>query len=188
MNLQALQPYSKNYTGNLLLAHPALQSEVFRHSVIGIARYHSGHGAVGVVLNKPLRLTLEDFDPEKWCGLADIPVFDGGPVGKNMLIISGLEWHKSQGILRWYFDLSHKTALDMARRCPSVVLKAFVGYTGWGDGQLENEVQTHSWIVAPMAPDYIFASSIGHMWQDLMMHFHPQLTVSTSLPADPSLN
>ena len=178
----------KDFSGSLLLAHPSLKDKNFHHSVIGIAKYKHTVGALGVVLNKPLRLTLGDFDEEKWQGIEDTPVFEGGPMEKKRIILTALEWDKDSRLFKWHLGLNREVAQSLIRENPSVALRAFVGYAGWENGQLENEVRSNAWVLAPMAPDYLLAAGHGQLWMDLLIHFHPVLALWDALPKDPTLN
>ncbi len=188
MNLLTTRSAMKDFSGSLLLAHPSLKDTNFHHSVVGIAKYRRTIGALGVVLNRPLRLTLGDFDEGKWQGIEETPVFEGGPVEKKRLILTALEWNKENRLFKWHLGLNREIALSMMRENPSIILRAFVGYAGWENGQLESEVSSNAWVVAPMAPDYLLNSNSGHLWMDLLMHFHPILALWDALPKDPALN
>jgi putative transcriptional regulator len=185
MRLSTTRLWAEDYSGSLLLAHPALGDKNFCRSVIGIARHKRSSGAFGIMLNRPLRLTLGDFDGEKWSGLENVPVYEGGPVGKDRLILSALEWRR--GIFKWYLGLTHDGAMKMIRDNPSVSLQAFVGYAGWNNGQLEREVKTCSWVLAPIVPDFLI-NPTSRLWVDLLWRFHPMLALCGSIPAHPSMN
>src|SRR6266566_6453636 len=88
-----------NLAGSLLVAHPNMLDPNFRRAVLFIAAYDPTEGATGVIINRPLDKQVSDLvseTPPK--GLGDVPVFLGGPVGKNQLMFAAFEWQKGQGL------------------------------------------------------------------------------------------
>src|ERR1700758_2472955 len=89
----------KNLTGALLVAHPSLLDPNFRRTVLYISAHDPEDGAIGVIINRPLDKNVADLvseaPPEN---LADVPVFFGGPVGNNQLMLAAFEWHKGSGL------------------------------------------------------------------------------------------
>src|SRR5438270_8614062 len=119
----------RSLTGSLLVAHPNMLDPNFRRTVLFISAHDASDGALGVILNRPLDKQVSDLvsetPPE---GLADVPVFLGGPVGKNQLMFAAFEWHKGEGL-----KLNHNVGLDEANeRVTSEPgsIRAFVGYAG----------------------------------------------------------
>src|SRR5207249_2226387 len=70
-----------------------------RRTVLFISAHDQDDGALGVIINRPLEKQVGDLvtkaPPE---GFADVPVFLGGPVGKNQLIIAAFKWEKGEGL------------------------------------------------------------------------------------------
>src|SRR3954453_18438989 len=89
----------QNLTGSLLIAHPNMLDPNFRRSVLFISSHDPEEGAMGVILTRPLDKQVADLvgdtPPE---GLADVPVFLGGPVGKNQLMFAAFEWEDANGL------------------------------------------------------------------------------------------
>src|ERR1043165_3475371 len=96
--------------GSLLVAHPNMLDPNFRRAVLFISSHDANEGAIGVILNRPLDKQVADLvneaPPE---GLADVPVFLGGPVGKNQLMFAAFEWQSGE-VLR----LNHNVGVDGA--------------------------------------------------------------------------
>src|SRR3954468_8515616 len=83
----------QNLTGSLLIAHPNMLDPNFRRSVLFISSHDPAEGAMGVILNRPLDKQVADLVGDAPAeGLADVPVFLGGRVGKNQLIFAAFEW------------------------------------------------------------------------------------------------
>src|SRR5213080_4592986 len=127
---------SRSFAGSLLVAHPNMLDPNFRRTVLFVSEHDPNEGALGVIINRPLDKQVSELvsetPPE---GLADVPVFLGGPVGKNQLMFAAFEWHKGEGL-----KLNHNVGLDEANeRVTSEPgsIRAFVGYAGWTAGQLE---------------------------------------------------
>src|SRR5438270_8542804 len=123
------QNMPQNLTGSLLIAHPSMLDPNFRRAVLFISAHDPKDGAIGVILNRPLDKQVSDLvseDPP--VGLADVPVFLGGPVGKNQLMFAAFEWHKGEGL-----KLNHNVDIDEANeRVASEPgsIRAVVGYAG----------------------------------------------------------
>src|SRR6478672_5937357 len=131
---------SRSLAGSLLVAHPNMLDPNFRRSVLFISEHDPNEGALGVIINRPLDRQVADLVTDTPpAGLADVPVFLGGPVGKNQLMFAAFEWKKGDGV-----KLSHNVVLEQycgaAGGKDLVTICAFVGYAGWGVGQLESEV------------------------------------------------
>src|SRR4030095_6018769 len=102
---------------------------------------------MGVIINRPLdRPVSELVSGTPPIGLAEVPVFLGGPVGKNQLMFAAFEGQKGAGL-----KLNHNIAPDDAGDAQGhknlLTVCAFVGYAGWGAGQLEGEVKQKAWVV-----------------------------------------
>src|ERR1041385_4734972 len=79
--------------GSLLLAHPAMRDPNFRHSVV-LMSAHNAEGAMGVVLNRPLGKRLGELSGDFALGpLAGVPLFKGGPVQTDQLVLVAWQVH-----------------------------------------------------------------------------------------------
>src|SRR5437868_2805230 len=129
-------------TGSLLIAHPNMLDPNFRRTVLFISVYDPEDGALGLIINRPLDKQLADVVTEPPpAALADVPVFLGGPVGKNQLMVATLGWQKNEGL-----KLNQNVALEEPNEDGAAVC-AFVGYAGWTAGQLETELEQKAWLV-----------------------------------------
>src|SRR5438874_1654181 len=85
--------------GSLLVAHPNMLDPNFRRAVLFISAHDPEDGAIGVIINRPLDKSVADLVSETPPqNLADVPVFFGGPVGNNQLMLAAFEWHKGEGL------------------------------------------------------------------------------------------
>src|SRR5256885_5437291 len=134
---------SRSLAGSLLVAHPSMLDPNFRRTVLFISEHDPNEGALGVIINRPLDRQVADLVTDTPpSGLAGVPVFLGGPVGKNQLMFAAFEWKKGHG-----FKLSHNVVLEHTSTAAGEknLICAFVGYAGWGAGQLESEVKQKAW-------------------------------------------
>src|SRR5919206_4965943 len=98
----------RNFAGSLLVAHPNMLDPNFRRTVLFVSEHEPNEGALGVIINRPLdRPVAELVSDGPPAELADVPVFLGGPVGKNQLMFAAFEWQKGAGL-----KLNHNIALD----------------------------------------------------------------------------
>src|SRR5260370_5405950 len=85
----------RSLAGSLLVAHPNMLDPNFRRAVLFISAHDPDDGAIGVIINRPLDKSLSDLVTETPPqNLAGVPVFFGGPVGDNQLMLAAFRWHK----------------------------------------------------------------------------------------------
>src|SRR5688572_9535509 len=149
--------------GEILIADPFLRDPNFMRTVVFICE-HQESGSFGFVLNKKYEQDLGDL-------IADLegnnfPVYYGGPVQVDTvhflhqrpeLISGGLE--VTDGIF-WGGDFSDVTELIKANRLREIDIRFFVGYSGWSEGQLEEEMKTKSWITSNGTRPLIFPKKV----------------------------
>src|SRR5436189_1101340 len=100
----------QSLAGSLLVAHPNMLDPNFRRAVLFISAHDPDDGALGVIINRPLDKHVADLvNEEPPAGLADVPVFLGGPVGRTQLMFAAFEWQKGEGL-----KLNHNVNLEQA--------------------------------------------------------------------------
>ena len=163
---------SINFTNHFLIAMPGMTGDTFAGSVIYLCE-HTDTGALGLVINKPIDIKLKNlFEKVELTldrdDLAEAPVYFGGPVqtergfvlherlsdngghyNSSLQIPGGLEMTTSKDVLE---ALSNGSG-------PKKVLVT-LGYSGWGAGQLEDEMRRNSWINVGAAPEIIFDTPV----------------------------
>jgi putative transcriptional regulator len=174
--------------GSLLVAHPNLLDPNFRRTVLFISAHNPGEGALGLIINRPLDKQVADLVTETPpAGLADVPVFLGGPVGKNQLMFAAFEWQKGEG-LKLNHDIAFgATSNALDEKAPTAIY-AFVGYAGWGAGQLEAEMKQKAWLVQKPSPSVVKLDRLPRLWFDIMSSLGPWYKMLAAAPDDPSLN
>jgi putative transcriptional regulator len=151
---------------HFLLAMPSLSEGIFSQSITYICE-HGESGAMGIVINQPLELTVaEIFDhlEIKTRGdFDDMPVMAGGPVQIDHGFVlhrhSATDWEASIKVTE---ELTLTTSRDVLRAIangtgPEEHLIA-LGYAGWSAGQLEQELAENSWLTLPADSDIIFST------------------------------
>jgi putative transcriptional regulator len=148
----------------LLIAMPSLSSGFFSHSAIYLCE-HDEHGAMGITLNKPMEFELEhvlsQLDIPCSHRVGHLPVLSGGPVqSEHGFILHSLERGTFDSTLIVTDNIGLTTSIDIMHaigeeRGPARFVLA-LGYAGWGEGQLEQELLENSWLTAPATSSLIF--------------------------------
>ena len=170
-----------NLTNHFLIAMPALDDAIFGKSVVYVCE-HSERGALGLVINKPADMRMESLFskvdlPLNRTDLTDSPVFQGGPVqtergfvlhesilvspeksdeplyASAMVIPGGLEMTTSRDVLE---------ALSSGAGPRKVLVS--LGYSAWGEGQLESELGENSWLTVGADPAVIFDTPVDQRY------------------------
>src|SRR5579864_6461014 len=183
-NLRSENPSS--LAGSLLVAHPNMLDPNFRRTVLYLSAHDPDDGAIGVIINRPLDKSVADLVSETPpANLADVPVFFGGPVGKNQLMLAAFEWHKSDGLKLNQHSLDiGETSSGASAGSPS--LFAFLGYAGWSAGQLEAEMKQKAWIVQKPSRSALKSEKLSRLWFDIMNRLGPWYRMLAAAPDDPS--
>jgi putative transcriptional regulator len=162
--------------GQLLVASPEIGDPRFDRTVVLLVR-HDKSGALGIIINRPvddrpLASLLEAIGEEATGIEGRVLLFAGGPVQPEIgFIVHSADYHRA-GTLdidgHLAMTSTHEILSDIAhKKGPAKTLIAF-GYSGWGPGQLENEIAQHGWFTAPADPKLIFDDDREKVWQDAM--------------------
>ncbi len=179
----------EHLAGSLLLAHPGLKDPNFRRAVVLLSA-HDKEGAMGVVLNRPTGKFLGDLDEAFGGGaLAEVPVFAGGPVQTDRLLICALGFHPDGEGLRLHFGIEPAEAEKLAAaQGDAFVMRAFVGYAGWGGGQLENELEHDTWAVSAIPSNLLDQEQDETLWRRVLAQVSPEWKLLAEEPDDPERN
>jgi len=173
--------------GSLLIADPTLRGSIFGRSVIVIVNHGTDEGAAGLILNQPTGRVVGDFlTDDEFTPLRNLPVYDGGPVMREQMVFFSFWWSRKLG-LRWAMRISAKQAAEHARK-PGRIVRAFIGYSGWSPGQLENELKRHSWFPVSPPPDLLGQPHDRALWAALLRGMSPLHQILAEAPDDPMLN
>ena len=172
----------------MLIAHPNLLDPNFRRTVLFIAVHDAEDGSLGVVLNRQSDKTVADLVDEPGLGpLGSLPVFLGGPVGRDKLTFSAFRWRTESQSVECRVSLDLDEARDAVMDGDWVV-RAFLGYAGWTGGQLEGELEQKAWVVQKPDSEILDTESCNQIWFTIMQHYGPWFRLLASAPDDPSLN
>jgi putative transcriptional regulator len=178
---------TKSFAGHLLLASPAMKDPNFRRTVI-LMSAHDGDGALGAVLNRPEGRTLGVLNPEfALTALGGLPVYRGGPVETDKLILTSWQRRDDVGEFQLNFGLEPQRAIELLGT-PGVTVRAFLGYAGWGKGQLENEMRHQTWYTAPLSDCDLADGSGAGLWRTILGSLGPDLKLQADEPDDPGMN
>jgi putative transcriptional regulator len=173
--VQAAEPPRETFflTGQLLVASPEMEDPRFRRSVIYMVS-HDKTGAFGLIINKaygsgPLREFLKGFDIDSDGVEGTIDLYYGGPVSPAAGYVlhtndyEGPGTHMIDGTFAMTTEMSIMQAIAEGRG-PRNSLFTF-GYSGWGAGQLESEIERGDWLSAPADEALIFDSDQKSKWR-----------------------
>ena len=174
--------------GKLLVSSPALHDPNFRKTVVLIA-HHDEEGAMGLVLSRPSDISAMEAVPalEELPG-SEEPVFVGGPVQPEAFMV-----------LAEFDDVDEAAAPIMERLgfMPADAepddlsitrLRLFSGYSGWGTGQLEYELEEVAWIVVDAETADAFADDPEELWRTVLHRKGGPFELMVDMPFDPGLN
>ncbi|NOZ52670.1 MAG: YqgE/AlgH family protein [Gammaproteobacteria bacterium] len=160
-------------TNQFLIAMPNLMDPNFFHSVTYICE-HNEKGAMGIVINQPVNLTLSELAHQMQLTCIDSiqmeqPVFRGGPVETERGFVLHQPMGQWQSTLNITDQLGISTSTDIIAALavgdgPAQCLVA-LGYAGWGAGQLEREMVANTWLSGPADTHVIFNTDTEHRWE-----------------------
>lgn len=177
--------------GLLLISDPFLKDPNFLRTVVLICE-HQPEGSFGFVLNKLYHQNLDDLMTD-FQGLK-IPLYYGGPVQVDTvhilhkcpeLIPGGAEI--SDGIY-WGGDFEEVATLIKEKRLRNSDVRFFIGYSGWGEGQLEEELKQKSWITRESSSNIVFHKQTDQIWKESLKDLGGEYAQMINYPIDPQLN
>lgn len=176
--------------GKILIAKPYLGDPNFERAVVMVCE-HSEEGAFGLVINQPTQHILPDF-------FADIsvavPVGIGGPVEPNTLhflhtrgdllddaieLSPGLFWSGNFEQIKDYLNMGVIKSNE---------IRFYLGYSGWGDKQLDQEIDEDLWVITSAEKDWIFSTDPKDIWSAALRKLGGNYKIMANSPVDPRLN
>jgi len=157
--------------GALLVATSATRDTDFDRTVVVLVE-HDSRRATGLVLNRPVKITLAEVFPDlAAAGARSQTVWAGGPVfiGVNALLRSKIAVPHSDALLPGVRLISEKPRIraQIASGAPSPSIRVYLGVCGWGAGQLEGEIRRGLWRVVPGSADAVFDPAPDSLWTRL---------------------
>ena len=175
--------------GKVLISQPLMMDGCFRRSVVLLTEYTKS-GAIGFILNKWLQITIDDVMEDFPAGNSQLSI--GGPVACNTLhylhtfkhipdaveVVNGIYWGGNIDVVRQLLSVSVMKPGD---------IRFFLGYSGWTDGQLDDELKNDSWLVGDVRPSQIINRS-RNLWQDSVKNMGDKYQLWTTFPENPGFN
>ncbi len=179
-------------TGRLLISEPFMMDPNFKRSVILLTEYADA-GAIGFILNHQSEYLLGDILPD--ISYSEMPVYVGGPVAANTLHFIHCVPEKIEGGIEicdgifWGGDFEMVKQLAADYQLDETEIKFFMGYSGWTENQLNDELKENSWIVAEKcSADTIFAKTEQNMWKEVVISLGQRFAHIANFPENPQLN
>lgn len=180
----------RSLQGRLLVATPALGDPNFARSVVLVAE-HGPDGAMGLILNRPLGVTVREAVPILGEFVADDEaVHQGGPVQPEavMALADFVDGTRAAAIAFGSVGFLPADADETLDPATVVRTRVFAGYAGWGPGQLEDELEEEAWVDVPAEIGDCFADDPEGLWRAAIRRHGGELAVFALEPDDPSLN
>ena len=177
--------------GVLLIADPFLKDPNFLRTVVFLCE-HKEEGSFGFVLNRQYEYSLDELIPDLQGH--KYPVYYGGPVQTDTMhflhqypdeIPGGQEVLKG---VYWGGDFEAVIRMIRAHELDSARIRFFIGYSGWGEGQLAGEMEEKTWLTVQANRKLIFHSNPGEVWKDALKHLGGDYEMMVNFPIDPQLN
>ena len=177
--------------GILLISDPFLKDPNFMRTVVFLCE-HKEEGSFGFVLNRKYENTMDELIPE-FEGFK-IPLYYGGPVQLDTIhflhqypdeipggheVIKGVYWG---GDFELATELIKNNAVDLNK------IRFFIGYSGWGIGQLHDELNEKSWLTVKAVKKLIFHKKHEEIWKDSLKQLGGDFEMMINFPIDPQLN
>jgi putative transcriptional regulator len=160
-------------TGQLLLAMPTMPDPRFARSVIYVCS-HGPNGAMGLVVNRlygevNFRALLQQLNVKTAGTAPDLPVHYGGPVESGRGFVLHSSDYLREGTMRIDDNIALSATIEILQALaggggPERAMMA-LGYTGWGAGQLDAEMQANGWLTAPADEELLFGNDIETKWE-----------------------
>jgi putative transcriptional regulator len=181
---------SGSLAGRLLLASTTLEDPNFLRTVVLIGM-HSEDGALGLVLNRPSTSPVATAVPPLAEMVADEEaVFVGGPVQSGSIVmLAEFIDPAPAGLLvlgRIGLPASDSSLEDLAETTSR--RRVYAGHAGWGEGQLEAELERGDWIAEDALPDDVFCDHPDELWSNILTRKGGRYALLARMPLDPSLN
>ena len=177
--------------GILLIADPFLKDPNFLRTVVFLCE-HREEGSFGFVLNRQYENTLDELIPE--LEEHKLPVFYGGPVQQDTIhflhqypddIPGGIEVLKG---VYWGGDFDKLVEMIKRGTAEAAKIRFYIGYSGWSNGQLNDEMKEKSWLTVKATRKLIFHHNYEEIWKESLKLLGGDYEMMINFPIDPQLN
>lgn len=177
--------------GRLLISEPFLQDPNFDRTVVLLCE-HNEEGSFGFIVNKPAEVNVGEIMEELMN--FEEKIFIGGPVQQDTLHFIHRNGSIENGTevvngIQWGGNFENVLFLADTKQLDSKCVKFFLGYSGWGPGQLEQELAEDAWIVCDfVTEELLFETDASMLWKKALSNMGGRFSVYANYPVDPSLN
>lgn len=178
--------------GALLIAEPFANDDYFRRSVVLICDYNE-KGCFGFVLNNYLELDFNELSEEKLDINTRVSI--GGPVDTNNLYFIHRYGNQIENSIQINNDLylggDYKQLIHLLRqeKTPEKFARFFLGYAGWTENQLDQEIESNFWVVMnPESSLELMDTSTPTLWSQCLNQLGGRYKVFTHFPNNPNNN
>ncbi|MBE7174473.1 MAG: YqgE/AlgH family protein [Williamsia sp.] len=178
--------------GNLLIADPFLKDPNFQRTVVLLCDHHEETGTIGFVINRKYHKTVGELISQlEGC---EFPVYYGGPVQTDTvhflhrcpnLITDGLSIGHD---IYWGGDFETAAELVKNNQIQQSDIRFYIGYSGWGEGQLASEMEEKTWLTTEANTPLVFHPNVSLIWQDSIRQLGGKYEQLIHYPLDPQLN
>jgi putative transcriptional regulator len=161
----------------LLMAMPQVLDPFFHRSVV-LLLHHEDEGSFGFILNRPTGIKVSEILKGMdvgWSGREEAVAYFGGPVQPNLgtvlfapLLAEGGPEDTATEVLPGVALTQHVGDLSRLAEAPPDQFRLILGYAGWGEGQLMEEILRNDWLTAPASSELIFAPDPEQVWGDAL--------------------
>lgn len=177
--------------GILLIAEPFLKDPNFMRTVVLLCD-HQTDGSFGFVINRHYEHTLNELmnDMDE----LPLPVFYGGPVQMDTIHFLHQYPDKIPGSqevqkgIYWGGDFETAITLLQNGSIDKSKIRFFIGYSGWSDGQLTNELKDKSWLTVEANRNIVFHKEAEEIWKESLKLLGGDYEQLVNYPIDPQLN
>lgn len=181
----------QSFKGYYLLDSGRLGGSFFEKAVIFLCQ-HDADGAFGFIVNRPSGSVLSQvMDTDLTPHTANMDLFVGGPVQPEVFSFLHADSSLIQSNIVPGIEFSHslETLTDiLGAFSAGAQVRAFGGYSGWGRGQLEQELEQGSWLLHQSSTEHIFSKSPSDVWAAILSEMGPRYRLLADFPDDPSRN
>ncbi len=176
-------------SGSLLIAPPNVLDPNFFRTVVLLCE-HSTNGSFGLILNRPIDVEIDIMS-------GDLAGYEGGlcyggPVQPDTLhFLHRLDLPDAEHVvddIYWGGDFESLKERHREESLTASTVKLFLGYSGWGAGQLHDEIQAGGWIIASADTAAVFRDPPKELWRKRLRRMGGEFAVMANFPIDPRLN
>lgn len=177
--------------GRLLVSGPYLSDPYFRRTVVLLCE-HNTEGSFGFVLNRPMEMSVNDLMENMPPLTSKVGI--GGPVqSDNLYYLHTLGPHVEGSVEvvdGVFMGGDHAQLRSILTTDPGLAkhVRFFVGYSGWGEGQLDKELEDRSWLVSKADKARVMNADGPGLWADTLRAMGREFAPLANFPEDPSLN